>query len=100
MPGFFHVPFPKNEPVLNYAPNSPERAHLQKALAEARAQQFDVPMFIGGEEVRTGNTKRMAPPHDHQHTLGHYHAGDKSHVGKSRQHFFKSCRVVGWSVSL
>jgi 1-pyrroline-5-carboxylate dehydrogenase len=80
MPGFFHVPFPKNEPVLNYAPNSPERAHLQKALAEARAQQLDVPMFIGGEEVRTGNTKRMAPPHDHQHTLGHYHAGDKSHV--------------------
>jgi 1-pyrroline-5-carboxylate dehydrogenase len=80
MPGFFHVPAPKNEPVLNYAPNSPERAQLQKALAEARAQQLDVPMFIGGEEVRTGNTKRMAPPHDHQHTLGHYHAGDKSHV--------------------
>ena len=80
MPGFFTVPFPKNEPVLNYAPGSSERAHLQKALADARAQQLDIPMYIGGEEVRTGNTKRIAPPHDHQHTLGHYHVGDKSHV--------------------
>ena len=80
MPGFFTVPFPKNEPVLNYAPGSAERTQLQKALADARAQQLDIPMYIGSEEVRTGNTKRIAPPHDHAHTLGHYHAGDESHV--------------------
>jgi 1-pyrroline-5-carboxylate dehydrogenase len=80
MPGFFQVPVPKNEPVLSYAPGSAERTALKKALAEARSKELDIPMYIGGEEVRTGNKKRIAPPHDHKHTLGHYHAGDKSHV--------------------
>ena len=80
MPGFFHVPFPKNETVLSYGSGSNERAQLQKALADARAQQLDIPMYIGAEEVRTGNKKKISPPHDHQHTLGYYHAGDKSHV--------------------
>ena len=80
MPGFFHVPFPKNETVLSYGSGSNERAQLQKELADARAQQLDIPMYIGAEEVRTGNKKKISPPHDHQHTLGYYHAGDKSHV--------------------
>ena len=80
MPGFFNVPLPKNEPVLSYAPGSNERAQLQKALAEARAKQLDIPMYIGDEEIRSGNKKRISPPHDHQHTLGFYHAGDKSHI--------------------
>jgi 1-pyrroline-5-carboxylate dehydrogenase len=78
--GFFRVPVPKNEPVLSYAPGSPERAALKKALAEARAQEIDVPMYIGSERVRTGNKKRLAPPHDHAHTLGYYHEGDASHA--------------------
>ena len=80
MSGFYQVPFPKNEPVLSYAPNSSERALLKKALADARNKELDIPMYIGAEEVRTGNKKRIAPPHDHKHTLGYYHAGDKSHV--------------------
>jgi 1-pyrroline-5-carboxylate dehydrogenase len=80
MPGFYTVPAPRNEPVLNYGPDSAERAHLQKALAEARAHELDIPMYIGAEEVRSGNKKRLAAPHDHKHTLGYYHAGDKSHV--------------------
>ncbi len=78
--GFFRVPVPRNEPVLSYAPGSPERAALKKALAEARAQEIDVPMYIGSERVRTGNKKRLAPPHDHRHTLGYYHEGDASHA--------------------
>lgn len=78
--GFFKVPSPKNEPVLNYAPGSPERKKLQAALTELRGKQVDVPMYIGSEEVRTGNKKPMSPPHDHQHILGHYHFGDASHV--------------------
>lgn len=78
--GFFNVPVPKNEPVLSYAPGSKERVLLKKALEEARARIADVPMYIGGEEVRTGNKKSLNPPHDHQHVLGHYHAGDKTHV--------------------
>jgi 1-pyrroline-5-carboxylate dehydrogenase len=78
--GFFRVPVPKNEPVLSYAPGSPERAALKKALSDARAQEIDVPMYIGSEQVRTGNKKRLAPPHDHRHTLGYYHEGDASHA--------------------
>ncbi len=78
--GFYTVPLPKNEPVLSYAPGSKERSTLQKALAEARATVVDIPMYIGGEEVRTGNKKALTPPHDHQHVLGHFHEGDASHV--------------------
>jgi 1-pyrroline-5-carboxylate dehydrogenase len=78
--GFFKVPAPKNEPVLNYAPGSEERKRLKAALEELRGKQVDVPMYIGSEEVRTGNKRPMSPPHDHQHILGHYHFGDASHV--------------------
>lgn len=77
---FFKVPFPKNEPVLSYAPGSKERQLLKKALEEGRSKELDIPMYIGSEEVRTGNKVRLSPPHDHQHTLGHFHAGDKTHV--------------------
>ncbi len=78
--GFFHIPAPKNEPVLSYAPGSKERAALKKALGEARTQVIDVPMYIGAEEVRTENKKPLTPPHDHKHILGHFYEGDKSHV--------------------
>jgi len=78
--GFFHIPTPKNEPVLSYAPGSKERAALKKALEEARSEVQDIPMYIGAEEVRTGNKKPLSPPHDHKHILGHFHEGDKSHV--------------------
>ena len=78
--GFFNVPVAVNEPVLSYAPGSPEREKLQDAIVEARGKEIDVPMYIGGEEVRTGDLVRMSPPHDHKHTLGHFHKGDASHV--------------------
>lgn len=83
--GFFHVPPPKNEPVLSYAPGSRERRALQQALADARSRQIDVPMFIGGSEVRSGKTKKLSPPHDHQHILGYFHEGDKGHVEQAIQ---------------
>lgn len=78
--GFFKVPVPKNEPVLSYAPGTKERAALKSALAEARSKELDIPMYIGAEEVRTGNKKKLSPPHDHKHVLGYFHAGDKGHV--------------------
>lgn len=77
---FFKVPFPKNEPVLSYAPGSKERQLLKKALEEGRSKELDIPMYIGSEEVRTNNKVRLSPPHDHKHTLGHFHTGDKTHV--------------------
>ncbi len=78
--GFFNVPIPKNELVLSYAPGSPERDDLLNAIAEARVTEVDAPMYIGGEEVRSGRKVAMHPPHDHQHVLGYFHAGDASHV--------------------
>jgi len=78
--GFFHIPVPKNEPVLSYAPGSKEREALKKALAQARATVLDIPMYIGAEEVRSDKKKALTPPHDHQHVLGYFHEGDKSHV--------------------
>jgi 1-pyrroline-5-carboxylate dehydrogenase len=81
--GFFNVPNPHNEPVKSYAPGSPERKELQAKIQELRAQQIDVPMYIGSEEVRTGNKKPMSPPHDHHHILGYFHEGDASHVDQA-----------------
>jgi len=78
--GFYTVPHPRNETVLSYGPGSKERAALKKAIEEARSMVLDIPMYIGGEEVRSGNKKDLRPPHDHKHILGHFHAGDKSHV--------------------
>lgn len=76
----FNPPVAVNEPILSYAPGTPEREELKKTVAEFRAQQKDIPMFINGKEVRTGNTVSMHPPYDHKHNLGSYHRGDASHV--------------------
>ncbi len=78
--GFFHVPTAINEPVKSYAPGSPERAFVLAQYKEYFNGNIDIPMYIGSEEVRTGNTRNMTPPHDHQHVVGHYHLGQKSHV--------------------
>lgn len=78
--GIFNVPVAANEPIYDYAPGTPEREAL---LASYKAQfnaQVDVPMYIGGEEVRTGNTGNLTPPHDHQHVIGTFHEGNASHV--------------------
>jgi len=76
----FTVPAPVNELVLSYSPGSPEKAAVKKALSEAKAAQKDIPMYIGGREVRTTQLIAMHPPHERTHTLGHYAAGDTSHV--------------------
>lgn len=78
--GFFNVPHPVNEPVLSYAPGSKERKLLKEALAEARSKVIDIPMYIGGQEIRTGRLTDVFPPHDHQHLLGKYHSGTKQEV--------------------
>ena len=72
------IPKPVNEPVLSYGPGSPERARLRKKIAELKQQQLDIPAFIGGKEIRTGNTESVSPPHDHQFVLGQVHnCGEK-----------------------
>lgn len=78
--GFFNVPVPVNEAINSYAPGTKERELLQSALKEARAKELDIPMYIGGKEVRTNNKGRITPPHDHQHLLATYSKGEKKHV--------------------
>jgi 1-pyrroline-5-carboxylate dehydrogenase len=68
--GDFHYPLPANEPIYSYAPGSHERARLKEVLAELKSEVIDVPMYIGGKEVRTGKTVEMRPPHERAHLLG------------------------------
>ncbi|MBW6459416.1 MAG: L-glutamate gamma-semialdehyde dehydrogenase [Bacteroidales bacterium] len=78
--GFYKAPALYNEPTLSYAPGTPERKLLKEAIADLRSRQIEVPMFIGGEKVRTGELIPMNPPHDHRHVLGYYHKGTGEHV--------------------
>ena len=78
--GFFHVPKAVNEPVKSYAPNSPEKLAVLAAYKKMWNETIDVPNYIGSEEIRTGNTKNMSAPHDHQHIVGKYHLAEKVHV--------------------
>ena len=81
--GFFNVPQPVNETILNYAPGSKERALLKEALADARSKTIDIPMYIDGKEVSTDKKVKIYPPHDHQHLLGTYSQGSKEHVSEA-----------------
>ena len=78
--GFFNIPVVKNEPIKAYAPGSPERAELKKKIADLRSVELDLPMVIGGKDVKTDHRVRISPPHDIKHTLGYYYQGDASHV--------------------
>ena len=82
--GNFQVPYPVNEPVKSYAPGSAERQDVLDTYRKLYNQgDLDVPMFIGGEEVRTAKKMPMSPPHDHKHVLGHFNYGDASHVQRA-----------------
>lgn len=81
--GNFYYPLPANEPVLNFAPGSREREQVKNVLKELKNKKTDVPMYIGTEEVRTGNKVAINPPHEKNHILGYFHSGDASHVKKA-----------------
>ena len=78
--GFFNVPKAVNEPVKSYAPNSPEKAAVLAAYKQMWNSKIDVPLYIGSEEIKTGNTRNMSAPHDHKHIVGTYHLAEKHHV--------------------
>ncbi|MFT3674445.1 MAG: L-glutamate gamma-semialdehyde dehydrogenase [Chitinophagaceae bacterium] len=78
--GTFSYPLPANEPILNYGPGSAEKKRLKEVLAELKKQVADIPMYIGGKEVRTNKKVALHPPHETAHTLGHFHAGEEKHV--------------------
>lgn len=81
--GYFSYPSPVNETVLTYGPGTAERKALKAALKELKSEEADIPMYIGGEQVRTGKKVAIHPPHEISHTLGYFHAGDESHVHKA-----------------
>ena len=81
--GIFRPPAPTNEPVKDYAPGSPERAELQKRLAEMERERLDVPCVIGGEEVRTGDTVEAVMPHRKEHALADVHQAGPDEVERA-----------------
>ena len=81
--GFFQVPTAFNEPIKSYAPGTPERDEVLKQYKAYYKGKVEVPLYIGKEEIKTGNTKPMSPPHDHQHLVGTYHLAEKKHVTKA-----------------
>lgn len=81
--GFFNVPKAVNEPVKSYAPGSPERVKVAETYKAMWNAQVEVPLYIGNEEIKTGDTKKMSAPHDHQHIVGVYHQADRALVEKA-----------------
>ena len=78
--GFFKVPVAINEPVKSYKPGSEEREEVLLTYNTMLSKTIDVPMYINGENVKSGNTETMYPPHDHKHVLGTYHTAQKEHI--------------------
>ena len=78
--GFFNTPVAVNEPVKSYVPGSPERESVLKTYKEFYNSNTEVPLYINGQDVKTGNTQTMSPPHDHQHVVGSYHLAERKHV--------------------
>ena len=82
--GIYQMPFPMNEPVNDFAPGSIERESLLNKYEKMYSQELiKVPLYIGNEEIHTDRQLPMNPPHDHEHTLGHFSMGDKNHVQKA-----------------
>ncbi len=78
--GFFNVPKAVNEPVKSYAVGSKERELVASTYKEMWNSKIEVPLYIGDQEIKTGNTRNMSAPHDHKHIVGTYHLAEKSHI--------------------
>src|SRR6185312_13156367 len=79
-PGIFRPPAAENEPIRTYAPGSPERAELQRRLAEIAGERISIPLVIGGQRVETEATFEAVMPHDRDHVLADVAKGDASHM--------------------
>jgi delta-1-pyrroline-5-carboxylate dehydrogenase, group 1 len=93
--GYFSYPMPVNEPVYHYAPGSIERKELKEVLKQLKSGNIDVPMYIGSQEIRTGRTADIRPPHEKDFKLGQYHLGGEEHVKMAIEAALKA-RVM-WS---
>jgi 1-pyrroline-5-carboxylate dehydrogenase len=80
MSGTWNIPIPRNEPVLSYAPGSPERAALKAALTAVGSRQIEIPAVVAGSEVRTGATQDVVSPHCYQRVLAKTHQADRGTI--------------------
>lgn len=87
--GFFQVPTAVNEPIKSYAPGTPERAEVLEQYKKYFNGQVEVPLYIGNEEIQTGNKRPMSPPHDHKHIVGYYHPAEKKHISAAIENCLK-----------
>jgi len=78
--GFFEVPIAVNDTIKDYAPGSPERKEVLDTYKKMYNSTVEVPLYINGEDIKTGDTITMSPPHDHQHAIGTYHKAEKKHI--------------------
>ena len=72
----------KNEPIKDYAPKSDERDRIKSKLSDMESKAIEIPIIIGGEEIRTGQTEKCIKPHNHSHVLAHYHKAGKNEISK------------------
>jgi 1-pyrroline-5-carboxylate dehydrogenase len=79
------IPVPVNEPLLSYAPGTPERKALKAQLEEMLGNEIEVPILVGGKEIRTGDLGEIRPPHDHRHLLGRFHKANADVVAQAEQ---------------
>ncbi len=83
MNGIIRVPIPSNEPVYSYAPGTAEREALKVQLEKMLSEEIEIPLIIGGQEVRTGNFADCVCPHDHKHRLARYHKAGPAEIDKA-----------------
>ncbi len=98
--GIIRIPTPVNEPVRAYAPGSAEKASLKKKLNEMLSHEIEIPLIIGGKEIRTGNTAKAVCPFDHKHVLANYHQAGAKEVAmaiEASQQAWKTWSEMPWT---
>ena len=99
MNGHFHAPTPINEPVFSYAPGTPERIALKKKVADMAAEEIEIPILIGGKEVRTGDLGTQVVPHNHGHVLAKWHKAGSGEVSQAIEAAGKAHKEwASWSI--
>ncbi len=93
------VPIAENEPIKSYAPGSPEKDSLKRKINELKYQHIEIPLIIGGKEIKTGNTATCVVPHDHHHELATYHLAGEAEVTaaiEASQEAWKAWSTTPW----
>ena len=99
MNGIIKVPIPANEPIYSYAPGTPEREELSAQMEKMLGEEIEIPLLIGGKEIKTGNFADCRCPHDHTHLLARYHKAGAQEVDlavKAAMEAWKDWSEMDW----